>query len=63
MAGPAGPAVEEAEQVARKIEAQPPLPAEQVAALLERVRSRQRVVGYGGDYRAWIEKVTPPDLE
>jgi ferredoxin/flavodoxin---NADP+ reductase len=56
-------ATEEAEQVAVKIEAQPPLGAEQVGALVERVRARQREVGYGGDYRAWIEKVTPPDLE
>jgi ferredoxin/flavodoxin---NADP+ reductase len=56
-------AAEEAEQVAKKIEAQPPLAAEKVAALVERVRARQREVGYGGDYRAWIEKVTPPDLE
>jgi ferredoxin--NADP+ reductase len=56
-------AAEEAEQVAAKIEAQPPLPAERVAALVERVRARQCAVGYGGDYRAWIEKVTPPDLE
>ena len=56
-------AVEDAERVAAKIEAQPPLPAERVAALVERVRARQREVGYGGDYRAWIEKVTPPDLE
>jgi NADPH-dependent glutamate synthase beta subunit-like oxidoreductase len=54
---------EEAEQVAQKITAQPPLAADRAAALLERVRQRQREVGYGGDYRAWIEKVTPPDLE
>jgi NADPH-dependent glutamate synthase beta subunit-like oxidoreductase len=53
----------EAEVVARRIEAQPPLPAERAAAVLARVRARQREVGYGGDYRAWIEKVTPPDLE
>jgi len=30
--------------------------------LFERVRERQRSVGYDGAYRAWIEKVTPPDL-
>jgi hypothetical protein len=56
-------AAAEAEQVATKIEAQPPLAADAVAALVERVRARQREVGYGGDYRAWIEKVSPPDLE
>ena len=29
------------------------------AALLERVRVRQRDVGFDGDYRAWIERVRP----
>jgi ferredoxin--NADP+ reductase len=60
---PRAEAAAQAEVVAAKIEAQPLLPAEQAGALLERVRARQREVGYGGDYRAWIEKVTPPDLE
>lgn len=32
---------------------------EQTAALLERVRERQRDVGFDGDYRAWIERVRP----
>ena len=32
---------------------------EHTAALLERVRERQRVVGFDGDYRAWIERVRP----
>jgi hypothetical protein len=31
--------------------------------LQARVRARQVVVGYPGDYRTWIERVTPPDLE
>jgi len=53
----------EAERVAEDVAAQPPLPAANADALVERVRARQRAVGYGGDYRAWIEKVTPPDLE
>jgi hypothetical protein len=26
------------------------------------VRERQDAIGYGGDYAAWIEKVTPPDM-
>jgi hypothetical protein len=56
-------AAEEADKVATKIEAQPPLAAGKVAELVERVRARQREVGYGGDYRAWIEKVSPADLE
>ena len=54
---------EEAERVAEDVATQPRLPAETADALVERVRARQRAVGYGGDYRAWIEKVTPPDLE
>ena len=33
-----------------------------VASLLRRVRERQRAVGYEGNYRAWIAKVTPADL-
>lgn len=53
----------EAEAVARQVEALPKLSAERADAVLERVGARQREVGYEGDYRAWIEKVTPPDLE
>jgi hypothetical protein len=30
--------------------------------LLQRVRERQRAVGYEGNYRQWIAKVTPADL-
>jgi NADPH-dependent glutamate synthase beta subunit-like oxidoreductase len=54
---------ERAEAVADRLEARPPLPPERVAALLERVHARQREVGYGGDLRAWLEKVTPADLQ
>jgi ferredoxin--NADP+ reductase len=35
---------------------------EGVAKLLQRVRERQRAVGYEGNYRAWLAKVTPSDL-
>jgi NADPH-dependent glutamate synthase beta subunit-like oxidoreductase len=59
----AAEAAAEAQRVAAAVEAQPLLPPERVAAILAKVRERQREVGYGGDYRAWIEKVTPPDLE
>ena len=34
-----------------------------LAKLRARVTERQAAVGFGGDYRAWIERVTPPDLE
>jgi ferredoxin/flavodoxin---NADP+ reductase len=53
----------EAERVAHRVAGLPRLAAEQADALLGRVHARQRAVGYGGDYRAWIEKVTPPDFE
>ena len=33
-----------------------------VARIIERVRARQKQVGYDGDYRGWIKRVTPPDL-
>lgn len=59
----AASAAEEAERVSDSVHGQAPLPPERVAGILARVRERQRQVGYGGDYRAWIEKVTPPDLE
>jgi hypothetical protein len=42
---------------------QPPLAAGELAKLRARVRERQTAVGYPGDYAAWIEKATPPDLE
>jgi NADPH-dependent glutamate synthase beta subunit-like oxidoreductase len=53
---------ERADAVAGGLEAHAPPAPERVAALLERVRARQREVGYGGDLRAWLEKVTPADL-
>jgi len=43
-------------------DAEPPVP-EAGAAILSRVRARQREVGYDGDLAAWLAKVTPPDLE
>lgn len=33
--------------------------SEHTVALLERVKERQRSVGFDGDYRAWIERVRP----
>ena len=37
--------------------------ASKVAALVAKVKERQRAVGYEGDYRSWIARVTPPDLQ
>ncbi len=49
----------EAEEVARKIERQPPVSPETMTAILDRVTARQAAVGYDGNYSAWIESVTP----
>ena len=43
-------------------QADPPS-AETATRILERVRERQRAVGYTGDVRSWLARVTPPDLE
>jgi NADPH-dependent glutamate synthase beta subunit-like oxidoreductase len=50
------------EKIASALKARPAIAPEQVARLLGHVRKRQLSVGYGGNYRAWIAKVTPPDL-
>ncbi|HLI78864.1 MAG TPA: hypothetical protein VKV03_02710 [Candidatus Binataceae bacterium] len=56
-------AAAEAEQVASAMDARPKLPRESVDAILAKVRERQEKVGYSGNYREWIAKVTPPDLQ
>ena len=53
---------ETAEAIASRIVERPRVAPGVLKALLERVRDRQRAVGYEGDYAAWIEKVTPPDM-
>lgn len=35
--------------------------SEATEEVLRRVRERQEVVGYPGDYRSWIERVAPPE--
>jgi NADPH-dependent glutamate synthase beta subunit-like oxidoreductase len=50
------------ERIAGALKARPEIAPEQVARLLGHVRKRQLSVGYDGSYRAWIAKVTPPDL-
>jgi NADPH-dependent glutamate synthase beta subunit-like oxidoreductase len=49
-------------QVQAHLERVAPLPPAKAEALLARARARQREVGYA-DYKAWIAKVTPPDME
>jgi hypothetical protein len=54
---------QEGQQIAESLTARPVLRPEQVAAIMRRVRERQSAVGYDGNYRQWIAKVTPPDLQ
>lgn len=56
-------AADEAAVISTILAARPRLAPEAVASLMRRVEDRQREVGYEGNYRAWIAKVTPPDLE
>lgn len=51
------------EKIAGAISTRPKISAAGVADLLRRVRERQHAVGYDGNYRAWIAKVTPVDLQ
>jgi ferredoxin--NADP+ reductase len=53
---------EQGEQIANSMNSRPGLAPEQVAEVMRRVRERQRAVGYEGDYRTWIARVTPADL-
>ena len=50
------------ERIADAMKARPGLGPEQVAEVMRRVRERQRAIGYEGNYRAWIARVTPADL-
>lgn len=51
------------ERIAGAIGGRPQLAPDQVANVMRRVRERQRAVGYEGNYRTWIARVTPPDLQ
>jgi ferredoxin/flavodoxin---NADP+ reductase len=51
------------EKIAGAISARAKMPADKVAEVLKRVRERQHAVGYEGNYRDWIAKVTPADLQ
>ena len=53
----------EAEKIAVALDARPKLAPEAVEKVVERLRERQRAVGYGGNYREWIAKVSPADLQ
>jgi NADPH-dependent glutamate synthase beta subunit-like oxidoreductase len=62
LAEGAGEARDKARAVAERLAGQAPLPGDRVAAILTRVQSLQERVGYPGDYRAWIERVRPPQV-
>ncbi len=52
-----------AAEIASAIIAQPPVRGDALEAVRTRVAERQRAVGYDSDYKSWIERVTPADLE
>jgi len=58
---------EQARQAAERIHAQlaphPPASPDTIARILERVKERQREIGYTGDLDTWLARVTPPDME
>lgn len=51
------------ERIASAVSGRTLLEPRQVAEVIRRVRERQRAVGYEGNYRAWIAKATPSDLQ
>jgi hypothetical protein len=53
----------EAEKIAEVMDARPRLSAAQIEPILTKVHELQKKAGYGGDYREWIAKVTPSDLQ
>jgi NADPH-dependent glutamate synthase beta subunit-like oxidoreductase len=52
----------QATQIVAEIGKAAPPPVATVDAILAKVRERQRAVGYTGDFKSWIEKVTPADF-
>jgi ferredoxin/flavodoxin---NADP+ reductase len=61
--GPRHSADAEAEEIAAMMDTRPELSPDQIDAILAQVRERQKAVGYDGNYREWIAKVTPSDLQ
>jgi ferredoxin--NADP+ reductase len=50
------------EKIAGALSTRPRIAPGEVANILHRVRQHQQAVSYDGNYRAWLAKVTPPDL-
>jgi hypothetical protein len=61
--GPRHSAEIEAVEIASMMDKRPELSPDQIDVILAKVRERQKAVGYSGNYREWIAKVTPPDLQ
>jgi NADPH-dependent glutamate synthase beta subunit-like oxidoreductase len=55
--------VANAAAVVSHIAAKTPLAVNSARAVFDRVRTRQRQVGFEGDYKSWIDRVIPADLE
>ena len=55
-------ATAKADEIADTLHEQPPIDPTVLETLRKRVRERQAAVGYDGDFPAWLERVTPPDL-
>ncbi len=53
---------EQAGAIANAITVQPPIGRGQLEAVRKRIAERQAAVKYTGDYKSWIEKVTPADM-
>ena len=52
----------EADRLMAPLRRKPALGPAAVDALLARVRARREAVGFTSSYRAWLERLTPPDL-
>ena len=63
LEGVTSTATEAAGRIAAELSAQPAIEPAVLEALRKRVAERQAAVGHDGDYRAWIERNTPPDLQ
>jgi ferredoxin/flavodoxin---NADP+ reductase len=50
-------------RMAASIDSRPFIPGAKVAEIMARVQKRQAEVGYESDYRGWIKKITPADLQ
>jgi hypothetical protein len=54
---------ESGQRIAANIAGREALSAQAVTDILRRARERQRAIGYEGNYREWIARMTPSDLQ